>query len=136
MAGKIKSVGMGGIPDPMNPRIQPLDLPPIINPDVAVAMTEAQRSLIGLTRIVSPASVRQDQMAQMQAALDAVNTYIRTTQADFSIRFELHQRSGLTYALIRNMETGQVLKQIPSETLLNIAARVKMASGIFVDLAT
>jgi uncharacterized FlaG/YvyC family protein len=46
------------------------------------------------------------------------------------------RRSSQVYALVRNAETGQVLKQIPTETMLNIAARVKQASGIFVDLST
>lgn len=136
MSSKIPRVTQPVLPDPMNPRIRPVESPPLIDSSLAGATTAAQRALIGLTQAVTPASVRQEQLAQMQAAVDSVNAYIRSTQADFSIRFELHQRSGLTYALIRNVETGQVLKQIPTETMLNIAARVKQASGIFVDLAT
>ena len=136
MSGKIPRITQLAIPDPMHPRIRPVEIPPLIDPAFVGSATAAQRALIGLTRAVTPAAVRQEQLAQLQSAVDSVNTYIRTTQTDFSIRFELHQRSGLTYALIRNAETGQVLKQIPTETLLNIAARVKQASGIFVNLAT
>jgi uncharacterized FlaG/YvyC family protein len=108
----------------------------LINPELSGGLTRADRALIGLTRAVMPGAVRQEQLDAMQAAVDAVNQYIRSTQANYSIRFEVHQRSGLTYALIRNAETGQVIKQIPSATLLNIAARVKQASGIFADLTT
>jgi uncharacterized FlaG/YvyC family protein len=133
---KIDKVTPQGIPDAMNPRVQPLDMPPLVDPDMAGTASPAGRALIGLTQAISPRSVRQEQLDALQSAVDAVNTYIRSTQANYSIRFEVHQRSGLTYALIRNAETGQVLKQIPSETLLNIAARVRQASGIFADLAT
>jgi uncharacterized FlaG/YvyC family protein len=132
---KIVRAVPSGLPDPMNPRIQPVDIPPLVNPEM-VGTSPAQRALIGLTQAVTPQAVRAEQLDTMQAAVDAVNLYIRSTQANYSIRFELHQRSGLLYALIRNMDTGQVLKQIPSETLLNIAARVKQASGIFADLST
>jgi len=96
----------------------------------------AQRALAGLTQGIQPASGGQGRLYALQAAADAVNAYIRSTQANFSIRFEVDERSGLMVALIRNVDTGEVLKQIPSETLLNIAARVRQASGIFADLAT
>jgi len=135
MGNKVNPVSQALLPDPMNPRIQPIDLPPLVNPDM-VAASPAQRALIGLTQAIDPVALRGEQLALLQNAVDSVNAYIRSTQANFAIRFELHQRSGLTYALILNTQTGQVLKQIPSETLLNIAARVKLASGIFVDLAT
>lgn len=136
MSNKINRVGPPGFPDPMNPRLQPIDLPPLINPDMVGSITGAKRALIGLTQAVNPESVRAEQLAQMQAAIDTVNAYIRSTQTTFAIRFELHQRSGLMYALIVNTDTRQVIKQIPSETLLNIAARVRQASGILVDMAT
>ncbi len=136
MSSKVPRITQAALPDPMNPRIRPVEIPPLVDPSLGGAMTAAQRALIGLTHAVTPASVRQEQLAQLQSAVDSVNAYIRETQTDFSIRFELHQRSGLTYALIRNAQTGQVLKQIPTETMLNIAARVKQASGIFVDIAT
>ena len=135
MSKIVKAVPMG-LPNPMKPRIQPAEPPPLINPDLVGGLTRAQRALIGLTQAVTPRSVRQEQLDAMQAAVDAVNQNIRETQANYSIRFEVHQRSGLMYALISNMDTGQVIKQIPSETLLNIAARVKQASGIFADLST
>ena len=124
------------LPDPMNLRIQPVELQPLVNPEMVGSLSEAQRNLIGLTRAIVPDSVRQEQLDTLQMAIDAVNAYIQSTQQSFSIRFELHQRSGLTYALIRNTETGQVLKQIPSNALLNIAARVRQASGIFANLTT
>jgi uncharacterized FlaG/YvyC family protein len=136
MSNKITRVGPPGMPDPMNPRLQPIDLPPLINPDMVGSATAAQRALIGLTQATVPEKVRAEQLALLESAVDTVNAYIRSTQAGFSIRFELHQRSGLMYALIINTDNRQVLKQIPSETLLNIAARVRQASGIFVDMAT
>jgi len=136
MSGKITRVGPPGLPDPMNPRLQPIDLPPLIDPDMVGAASAERRALLGLTQAVTGASVRAEQMAQLEAAVESVNAYIRSTQTTFAIRFELHQRSGLTYALIVNTDTRQVIKQIPSETLLNIAARVRQASGILVDMAT
>jgi len=136
MSNKITRAGPPGLPDPMNPRLQPMDFPPLINPDLVGSVSGAQRALIGLTQAISPENVRAEQLAQLEAAVDSVNEYIRSTQASFAIHFELHQRSGLMFALIINTDTRQVLKQIPSETLLNIAARVRQASGIFVDLAT
>ena len=133
---KISRVMPQVAPDPMNPRIQPVEFQPLVNPDLVGSMSEAQRDLIGLTQAVVPDSVRREQLDSLQSAIDSVNAYIQSTQATFSIQFELHQRSGLTYALIRNVETGQVLKQIPSNALLNIAARVRQASGIFANLTT
>jgi uncharacterized FlaG/YvyC family protein len=124
------------LPDPLNPRFQVAETQPLINPDMVGTMSPAQRDLIGLTQAVAPQALRAEQMMELEQSVAAVNAYIRSTQDTYSIQFELHQRSGLTYALIRNMDTGQVLKQIPSDTLLNIAARVRAASGIFVDMAT
>lgn len=135
MSSKVSRVTLAALPDPMNPRLPSDESTLLVDPDL-VGDSQAQRALIGLTRAVSSAAVREDQLAQLQQAVDSVNDYIRATQTSFSIRFEVHQRSGLTYALIRNAETGRVLKQIPAQVMLNIAARVKHASGILVDLAT
>ena len=133
---KIHPVTHPMLPDPMNPRIEPVEIQPLVDPDQVGTLTTAQRALIGLTQAIIPEDVRQEQMDDLQLSVDAVNAYIRSTQETFSIQFELHQRSGLTYALVRNVETGKVLKQIPTETLLNIAARVRQASGIFTNLST
>ena len=133
---KITRVAFDSLPDPMNPRIRPIEAEPLVNPDLSGTLPEIKRELIGLVKPVVPEAVRREQLDALQSAIDSVNAYIRSTQANFGIQFELHQRSGLTYALIRNMETGRVLKQIPTETLLNIAARVRQASGIFANLTT
>src|SRR5579863_8238250 len=133
---KIHPVTHPMLPDPMNPRIEPVEIQPLVDPDQVGTLTTAQRALIGLTQAIIPEDVRQEQMDDLQLSVDAVNAYIRSTQETFSIQFELHQRSGLMYALVRNVETGKVLKQIPTETLLNIAARVRQASGIFTNLST
>ncbi|MFI5400532.1 MAG: flagellar protein FlaG [SAR324 cluster bacterium] len=133
---KIAELTPQGIADAKHPRLEPAETQAVSGPEPLGAASPAQPAALGLTQAIPPKPVSQERLYALQAAVDAVNAYILSTQANFSIRFELDQRSGPMVALIRNVETGAVLKQIPSETLLNIAARVRQAAGIFADLAT
>lgn len=133
---KIAELTPQGIADAKNARLEPAETKAVSGPEPAGAASPAQPAKLGLTQAIPLATVSQERLYALQAAVDAVNTYMLSTQANFSIRFELDLRSGLMVALLRNVETGEVLKQIPSETLLNIAARVRQAAGIFADLAT
>ena len=50
------------------------------------------------------------------------------------ITFEVDEDSGRAFAVVKNRETGQVLRTIPSEEMLSRSARLREASGLLKDI--
>lgn len=63
---------------------------------------------------------------QVQAAVSAVAEFV----ADFAreLQFRVDDASGRTVITVRNAATDEVVRQIPSEEVLELAARIREAS--------
>lgn len=52
---------------------------------------------------------------------------------DFKLKFEIHERTGRQYVEMVDMQSGKVLKEIPSHKMLDILGKIWDQMGIAVD---
>ena len=93
-----------------------------------------QRNLSEFKRI-TPQQVRQEVSDSLQSMVDAANRQIAKSVKFRGIRFEADQRSGKTVVSVRDIRSGEVLKQIPSQKMLEVAGRLKDVSGLLTDIS-
>ncbi|MDH4225629.1 MAG: flagellar protein FlaG [Deltaproteobacteria bacterium] len=78
-------------------------------------------------------NIRADLRQRMDTALAAANERIKRSVSYSSIRFAYHEESGYAFAMVRDRDSGEVLRKIPAEEFLDMAAKLQDASGIFVN---
>jgi flagellar protein FlaG len=105
-----------------------------VNPDRFVQNNPAVSAQIAKFDPVNPVSIRADARARIQRMVDEANRTIQNSIQFKTIRFDVDQDSGRYVAVVRDRRSGQVLRQIPSDQILNMAARLKTASGLFKDI--
>ena len=59
----------------------------------------------------------------IERAVKQINTYL--TDSHRALNFQVHEASGRTIVRVVNPETGEVIRQIPSEEVLNLAAAIQ-----------
>lgn len=59
----------------------------------------------------------------VEQAVKQINTYL--TNSKRTLSFQVHEASGRTIIRVINPETDEVIRQIPSEEVLNLAAEMK-----------
>lgn len=84
------------------------------------------------TPSVAPASSQSAsvQHADVQKALESLKQAIKPTVSD-SLRFSIDQDSGKTVVKVVDAQTDQVIRQIPSEEVLEIAKDLERMKGLF-----
>jgi flagellar protein FlaG len=107
---------------------------PLVNPDRFVQNNPAVSAQIAKFDPVNPKAIRADARARIQRMVDEANRMIQNSIQFKTIRFDVDQDSGRYVAVVRDRRSGQVLRQIPSDQILNMAARLKTASGLFKDI--
>ncbi|MDH4122091.1 MAG: flagellar protein FlaG [Deltaproteobacteria bacterium] len=83
--------------------------------------------------VMDAPKVRAEVKERMDRAIQKANASIQGMQQFHSIQFRYHEESGYSYAVIHDMKSGRAIGQIPATEFLDIAARMKEASGIFVN---
>lgn len=68
---------------------------------------------------------------ELQKAVATMNQKI--LGRDFKLRFEIHQRTGHEYVQMVDMQSGKVLKEIPSHQMLDVVGKIWDQMGIAVD---
>jgi uncharacterized FlaG/YvyC family protein len=123
------------LPAPTNVsgRIIPVDQGPIMMPSMNVLDNPRLKFYLDLDNPMSPAHVRAEALAQFDKAIIAINEYIASQMRFTGIRFYSEERAGRVVAVIRDTNTGEVLKVMPSRAALEVAVRLKQASGILVN---
>jgi uncharacterized FlaG/YvyC family protein len=124
-----RRTGIGGRP-------VPLESQPIGLPSMNVLDDPRITALLEIDSPISPRHVRAEAMRQLERMLEGINRYIVGELRYTGIRFYTEERSGRIVAVIRDVDTGEVLKVLPSRAVLEIAARLKRASGLLVDVVT
>ncbi len=107
---------------------------PFVRPEMFVQNNPAIQRLLAPLDPVNPMQIRADLKARLQRQVTEVNRQIQASRQFRGIRFEVDQASGRAVALVRDTRSGQVLKQIPAEQMLEMAARLKEASGLLQDV--
>ena len=71
---------------------------------------------------------------RLARAVDEINRHIKNNQVFKGVRFGLDEASNRNVAVVRDTRTGEVLREIPGEGVLQIAANLRRASGLFVNV--
>ncbi len=82
---------------------------------------------------VDAAQISSANRARMAELVDAVNLQIEGNTRFKNIRFGHHEESGRSFAVVKDKETGAILKKIPSDAFLELSARLQDASGLLVN---
>ncbi len=106
---------------------------PLFNPEHTLRANAPLQAQLGKFSPVQPAEIRQAMISRLAKAVDAINLHIQKNMKFNSIRFGMDERTDRTLVTIRDQRTGEVLKTMPSEFALEIAARLRAASGLLVN---
>lgn len=107
---------------------------PLVNPDRFIQNNPAIQRMIAKSDPVNPETIRMETRERIQRMADEANRMISESIQFKRIEFGVDEDSGRFVAVVRDRQTGQTLKQIPSEQMLNMAARLQQASGLFTDI--
>lgn len=122
-----KKTGIGGA-------IEPMKMVPFVQPEFFIQNNPAVKANIAPFNPVNAKNIRADFLAKFNASIEGVNSMLATSQQFKNVRVGVHEETGFYYAVLRDEETGRVLKQYPAENFLEIAGRLKDASGLLVDI--
>lgn len=116
--------------------IRPLKMkiPNIVDPDFFVSSKPAIKANLKQFDPIDPAKILIEVKARLASQVTAVNRQIQKSILFKGIKFEVHEESGQTFAVVKNLRTGEVLKQIPGDKFLERASRLKDAAGLFEDI--
>ncbi|HKE95465.1 MAG TPA: flagellar protein FlaG [Povalibacter sp.] len=89
---------------------------------------------------VAPASVEkpaqvpapQDMNAAVRAAAQQIDSYLKSVGRE--VEFRVDEETGMTVVTVRATATGDVIRQIPNEEVLQLARRFRSGSGAVLDL--
>lgn len=63
--------------------------------------------------------------------ISEVNHKFKLTNKEFS--YDIHEKTNRITVKIKDAETGDIIKEIPSEESLDLAAKIKEMAGLLVD---
>ena len=122
-----RKTGLGG------PAILPQRPLNLVDPDAFVQNNPGVQANLKEFSPINSKEIRVDLLNRLTRQVEEVNRQIASSNRFSGIRFEVHEQSGQSFAVIRDSESGEVLKQIPAQAFLEIAGRLKDASGLLVD---
>ncbi len=74
----------------------------------------------------------QEMNAAVRAAARQIDSYLKSVSRE--VEFRVDEESGVTVVTVRNTATGEVIRQIPNEEVLQLARRFTDRSGALLDL--
>ncbi len=116
------------------PRDLPVRKVPLARPEFFVQNNPAVKRNIAQFDPVNPGRVRAEARQRLQQMVDEVNRQLQNNIVFKGVAFEVDEAAGRTFAVVKNQETGEVIKRIPSEEMLRRAAVLKDASGLLQDV--
>ena len=113
---------------------KPMRTVPLANPDLMVTSHPGINRLLADYSVVNPRMIRAETRDRLYRMVESANAQIAKSAKYRAIRFDVDESSGRAVAVVRDSRSGQVLKQIPSEQMLEMAGRLKDASGLLQDI--
>lgn len=83
-----------------------------------------------LPEVGQPLSATKSSEEQLQEAVKQTNDFIRPLNG--SLQFAIDRETGTTVVKVLDLETKEVIKQIPSEDMLNLAKALDQLKGLLV----
>ena len=123
-----KVTGLGG------PLIRPSKPINFVDPAFFASNNPGIKANIEKFNLMDPKDLRAAALNRLSAAVDSVNAQIAGSIQFKGVRFGVHTESGRHFAVVRDQQSGQVLKTIPGEAFLELAGRLKDLSGVLVNV--
>ena len=81
---------------------------------------------------LTPEVVTRDLSAAVKAAAAQIDSYLRSVGRE--VEFRVDEDTGMTIVTVRETATGDVIRQIPNEEVLQLARRLESGPGALLDL--
>jgi flagellar protein FlaG len=81
---------------------------------------------------LTPQATPQDLNAAVKAAAAQIDSYLKSVGRE--VQFRVDDDTGMTVVTVRATATGDVIRQIPNEEVLQLARSLKSGSGALLDL--
>jgi len=107
---------------------------PLVNPDRFVSNSPRIKKNLEKFHPISPKAERAKARERIHSMVETANMHIKESIHFKSIRFSVDKKAGRTVAVVKDSKTGKVLKQIPDEQILTMAARLRKNSGMFKNI--
>lgn len=120
-----KKTGIGG-------KLKPLRPLRLFNPKLV--RNRALAKQLDPIRPTNPQVIRAAALKKLSSSIDTINRHLQKFKSTKGLSFQLDADSGRSFAVIKDKRTGEVLKEIPAEGVLQIAANLRDASGLIVSL--
>ena len=103
------------------------------NPEISAGAkvatdSKAPANVERLTQQAAP----QDMNAAVRAAAQQIDSYLKSVGRE--VEFRVDEETGTTVVTVRQTATGEVIRQIPNEEVLQMARRFQAGSGAVLDL--
>ena len=72
--------------------------------------------------------VREDTRSKIENIANDLNQYVKSTQRDLKI--QVHEATGNIIVKVLSKEDGKIIREIPPEKMLNLAAKMEEMTGI------
>jgi len=122
-----KKTGIGG-------RLQKFTPPPIVDPKQSLDNNRRFQESLAQFSVSSPEQVRQSTLDMLHRMVESANRHIEANLRFKGLVFGVHEDSNRMYVTIRDQNSGEVLKTIPSDEALDLAARLQDISGLLMDV--
>lgn len=122
-----RKTGIGG-------RIVPVDSGPLMAPSFNVLDDPRIVALLQIDNPISVKHVREEVLRHFEEMLTGINKYITSQIRYTGIQFSSDVRSGRIVAVVRDQNSGEVLKVMPARSILEVAARLQKASGVLLNV--
>lgn len=103
-----------------------MELPPVASDERAKGSTEQHAAVRRQARPAAPARTPEPDDAQLNAAVDRANKAVTRN----NIQFSVDRASGKTIVRVMDAQTQQLIRQIPSQEMLEIARSIDRMQGM------
>lgn len=98
---------------------------------VATKVADSNAAGEGVEMPTQPPSPQQANDA-VRAAARQIDSYLKSVGRE--VEFRVDEDTGMTVVTVRETATGDVIRQIPNEEVLQLARRLEAGSGTLLDL--
>jgi flagellar protein FlaG len=106
--------------------------PRVPSPPSAGAKVATGDEAVRIVSPLTPQAVPEDLRAAVKAAAAQIDSYLKSVGRE--VQFRVDDDTGMTVVTVRATATGDVIRQIPNEEVLQLARSLKSGSGALLDL--
>lgn len=106
----------------------------LFNPSLSISGNPRIAANLRPFNPVDAGNIRAASLETLNRSVDTINRQLRDSQQFRSIRFSVDRASGKNIAVVTDTRTGRVVRTLPSEQTITLAARLRDASGLLVDV--